>query len=59
VNQFNFIAYDDPVYVTQNSHIQSGITLDKIFRFMESSCMAFLDARLSAHWFERRWLSSN
>jgi Tfp pilus assembly protein PilF len=28
VNQFNFIAYDDPVYVTQNSHIQSGITLD-------------------------------
>jgi tetratricopeptide (TPR) repeat protein len=28
VNQFNFINYDDGVYVTHNSRIQSGITLD-------------------------------
>jgi protein O-mannosyl-transferase len=27
VNQCNFISIDDPVYVTQNNHIQSGITL--------------------------------
>jgi tetratricopeptide (TPR) repeat protein len=30
VKQFNFINYDDGVYVTHNSHIQSGITLDGI-----------------------------
>jgi Tfp pilus assembly protein PilF len=28
VNQYDFINYDDNVYVTENSHIQSGITLD-------------------------------
>ncbi len=28
VNQYNFISFDDPGYVTNNSHIQSGITLD-------------------------------
>jgi protein O-mannosyl-transferase len=28
VNQYNFINFDDPGYVTENSHIQSGITLD-------------------------------
>jgi len=28
VNQCNFISIDDPVYVTQNIHIQSGITLN-------------------------------
>ena len=28
VNQFDFINFDDVVYVTENSHIQSGITLD-------------------------------
>jgi regulator of sirC expression with transglutaminase-like and TPR domain len=28
VNQYDFISFDDNVYVTQNSHIQSGITLD-------------------------------
>jgi len=27
VNQFDFVNFDDPVYVTENSHIQSGITL--------------------------------
>ena len=28
VNQYDFISYDDNVYVTQNSHIKSGITLE-------------------------------
>ena len=28
VNQFDFVNIDDNVYITQNSHIQSGITLD-------------------------------
>ena len=28
VNQHDFISLDDPVYVTENSNIQSGITLD-------------------------------
>ena len=28
VNQFDFITLDDPVYVTLNRHIRSGITLD-------------------------------
>lgn len=30
VNQADFINLDDPVYVTENFHIQSGITLDGI-----------------------------
>jgi tetratricopeptide (TPR) repeat protein len=28
VNQFDFVNIDDNMYVTQNSHVQSGITLD-------------------------------
>ncbi len=28
VNQFDFIAYDDPVYVSQNTHLPSGFTMD-------------------------------
>jgi protein O-mannosyl-transferase len=28
VNQYGFVNFDDEVYVTDNSHIQSGITLD-------------------------------
>ena len=28
VNQYDFINFDDKAYVTENSHIQSGITLD-------------------------------
>ena len=28
VNQFDFITFDDPVYVTQNNHIRAGITPD-------------------------------
>ena len=28
VNQYDFITFDDPVYISQNSHIRSGITPD-------------------------------
>jgi len=28
VNQYKFVNFDDQAYVTENSHIQSGITLD-------------------------------
>ena len=28
MNQYDFINFDDHVYITENSHIQSGITLD-------------------------------
>jgi len=28
VNQYDFINFDDDLYITQNSHVQSGITLD-------------------------------
>ena len=30
LSQYEFINFDDPIYVTQNRHIQSGITLDGI-----------------------------
>jgi protein O-mannosyl-transferase len=30
LSQYEFINFDDPVYVTENRHIQSGITLDGI-----------------------------
>ncbi len=28
VSQYDFINFDDPIYVTENSHVQSGITLE-------------------------------
>ena len=28
VNQYDFINFDDPVYITENLHVQSGITLE-------------------------------
>ena len=67
VNQYDFINFDDNVYVTENSHIQSGITLDgfrwafstKYADLLEPSDMAFLHVRLSALWFECRRLSSD
>lgn len=30
VNQYDFISLDDTIYVTQNSHLQSGITLKEL-----------------------------
>jgi hypothetical protein len=49
VNHYAFINLDDPVYVTENSHIQSGITLDG-FRWAFSSTYA-------EFWHPLTWLS--
>jgi len=49
VNHYAFINLDDPVYVIENSHIQSGITLDG-FRWAFSSTYA-------EFWHPLTWLS--
>ena len=49
VNHYGFINLDDPVYVMENSHIQSGITLDG-FRWAFSSTYA-------EFWHPLTWLS--
>jgi protein O-mannosyl-transferase len=49
VNQYDFINYDDPIYVTANNHILSGITLDGI-RWAFS-------ARYLEFWHPLLWLS--
>ena len=49
VNQYDFINFDDNAYVTENSHIQSGITLDG-FRWAFSTRYADL-------WNPLVWLS--
>ena len=49
VHQYDFINFDDHVYVTENSHIQSGITLDG-FRW------AF-NTRYADLWNPLTWLS--
>jgi protein O-mannosyl-transferase len=30
VNQFDFINFDDPVYITENSYVKSGLTLEGV-----------------------------
>ena len=49
VNQYDFINFDDNVYVTENSHIQSGITIDG-FRWAFSTTYA-------EFWHPLTWLS--
>jgi hypothetical protein len=49
VNHYDFTSLDDNVYVTQNSHIQSGITLDGF-------CWAF-STRYFGLWNPLVWLS--
>ena len=49
VHQYDFINFDDDVYVTQNSHIQSGITLDG-FRWAFSTTYA-------EFWHPLTWIS--
>jgi tetratricopeptide (TPR) repeat protein len=31
VHDFDFVSYDDPFYITGNSHVQSGVTLNGFF----------------------------
>ena len=49
VNHYGFVNLDDPVYVMENSHIQSGITLDG-FRWAFSTTYA-------EFWHPLTWLS--
>jgi protein O-mannosyl-transferase len=49
VNQYDFINFDDNVYVSENSHIRSGITLDG-FRWAFSTLHA-------QFWHPLTWLS--
>jgi len=49
VHQYDFVNFDDPVYITENSHIQSGITPDG-FRWAFSTRYADL-------WNPLVWLS--
>jgi tetratricopeptide (TPR) repeat protein len=49
VNQFDFVNFDDYVYVTQNSHIQSGIKLGGIRWAFSSTYAEF--------WHPLTWLS--
>jgi len=49
VNQYDFIYFDDGVYVTHNSHIQSGITLDGFLWAFSTTYAEF--------WHPLTWLS--
>ncbi|MEN6422861.1 MAG: tetratricopeptide repeat protein [Smithella sp.] len=49
VNQFDFVNIDDGVYVTENSHLQSGLTLDG-FRWAFTTTYA-------EFWHPLTWLS--
>lgn len=49
VQNYEFTNFDDPVYVTQNSHVQSGITLDGF-------CWAF-STKYFGLWNPLVWLS--
>jgi len=49
VNQYGFVNFDDHVYVTQNIHIQSGITLD--------GCRWALGTHFFGLWNPLVWLS--
>ena len=49
VNQFDFVNFDDPIYVTNNGHIQSGLTPDG-FRWAFST-------RYLELWHPLLWLS--
>jgi protein O-mannosyl-transferase len=49
VNKFDFINFDDPVYVTQNSNIQSGITRNGLLWALGTTHAKF--------WHPLSWLS--
>lgn len=49
VRHFDFINYDDPVYVTQNLHVTSGLNADNLR-------WAFTNTEV-ANWFPLTWIS--
>ena len=51
VKDFEFISYDDPLYVAGNRHVQKGLTVETIV-------WAFTDAtRITNYWVPITWLS--
>ena len=50
VNQYDFVNLDDPLYITDNSHIQSGITSDGVR-------WAFVTNHADSLWHPLIWLS--
>jgi len=50
VSDYGFINYDDPLYVTDNAHVQAGMT-------MEGLVWAFRDMKSSSNWHPLTWLS--
>ncbi|MCX5848920.1 MAG: tetratricopeptide repeat protein [Deltaproteobacteria bacterium] len=49
VKQYDFISIDDPFYVTNNRHVQSGITLEEVRWAFSTTYAEF--------WFPLTWLS--
>ena len=50
VRDYGFINYDDPIYVTDNAHVQEGITIEGLI-------WAFRDMKTSGNWHPLTWLS--
>jgi hypothetical protein len=50
VTGYEFINYDDPLYVTDNEHVQAGMT-------SEGLLWAFRDMKASSNWHPLTWLS--
>ena len=49
VHNFEFVNFDDPVYVTQNPHVRDGLTLDGLKWTFTSG--------YAANWFPLTWIS--
>ena len=49
VKNFEFLSYDDDVYITENDHVQAGLSLDSIHWAFTST--------VSRHWHPITWLS--
>jgi len=51
VRDFEFVSYDDPLYVAANRHVQKGLTLETVV-------WSFTDAtRVTNYWVPLTWLS--
>jgi tetratricopeptide (TPR) repeat protein len=50
VSDYGFINYDDTIYVTDNVHVQAGLT-------MEGLIWAFRDMKSSSNWHPLTWIS--
>ena len=50
VLDFDFVSFDDPVYITNNSSVQGGFNLDTVI-------WAFTETKKSAHYHPLTWIS--